>query len=112
MVWGGRGGLYSHFFAHTLVRRWPSPAAVVVRGREVTAPPSLLRARADEGKMTGWRIQEGVSTVPPFNQTTKKYTLPTFMHEHRHTHTHTAACAQHILKAQMEAWNDTIRRLM
>lgn len=68
------GGLYglSHSFADTSVRRWPPSAAAVVRGREVTAPPSPLRARADEGKMTGWRIQEGVSTVPPFNQTQKK----------------------------------------
>lgn len=100
------GGLYSHSFADTLVRRWPPSATVVVRGREVTAPPSLLRARADEGKMTGWRIQEGVSTVPPFNQPTKKCTLQTFIHMHRdaRTHTtHTHACAQHILRVQPNA---------
>lgn len=99
------GGLNSHSFADTLVRRWPPCAAVVVRGREVTAPPSLLRARADEGKMTGWRFQEGVSPVPPFNQTTKKCTLQTFIREHRgaHTHTHTAACARHILRVQTDA---------
>lgn len=41
----------------------PSPA--VVRGREVTDPPSLLSARADEGKITGWTALRGAQRCHP-----------------------------------------------
>lgn len=61
---GLRGPESSATLKRWCVKRAP-PSPVVVRGREVTDPPSPLRARADEGKITGWTGPRGTLQCHP-----------------------------------------------